>query len=382
MIKLYNNKQDCCGCSACATVCPRKCIKIAVDDEGFMYPKINYISCINCELCVRVCPIIFQKKQNKLHEKNNVQAYVAYNKSETNRMNSSSGGIFTAIAEFILREDGVIFGAAFDKNFMVYHIVVKDVAELNKLRGSKYTQSNMGNTYSKVKKYLKLDQKVLFSGTACQIAGLKSYLGKEYTNLFTVDVLCHGVPSPKVWKKYLSALEQEYGKNISEINFRNKDSGWKNFSMKINFDNSLEYSRVFSKDVFMRLFLSNICLRPSCHNCLFKEFPHVSDITIGDCWGIEDHSPEMDDDKGTSIVVINSNKGKKLKEFINDSCIWKKSVLDTILPLDADSRRSVSQHVNRKKFFKLLNKDKSIYDLLKVTKPSIFFRIKNKITHF
>lgn len=378
MINLYN-KQDCCGCSACATVCPRKCIKMVVDDEGFTYPKINHICCINCELCKTTCPIILQKKQNKFYVKNNIEAYVAYNKSETVRMNSSSGGIFTAIAEFILREDGVIFGAAFDENFMVHHIVVKDVDGLNKLRGSKYTQSNMGDIYSEVKKYLNLDRKVLFSGTACQIAGLKSYLGKEYANLFTVDVLCHGVPSPKIWKKYLSALEQEYGKNILEINFRNKDSGWKNYSMKIRFANSLVYTSVFSKDLFMRLFLSNICLRPSCHNCLFKEFPRVSDITIGDCWGIEKHSPEMDDNKGSSIVVVNSNKGKDLKELINDSCMWKKSVLDTILPLDADSRRSVSEHVNRKKFFKLLNKDKSISDLLKATKPSIFFRIKNKI---
>lgn len=371
-------KEKCSGCSACAQKCPQKCIVMIEDSEGFLYPKINREACIDCGVCNQTCPIL-----NKVYDKQpdkSLPAFVAYQNNETLRLASSSGGIFSVFANQILEEGGVIFGAAFNENYLVHHIAAENIKSLTTLMGSKYTQSQIDNTYREAKDYLDAGRKVLFSGTACQIAGLKSFLRQDYENLLTIDVLCHGVASPLLWKEYIRYQQNNYSSDLQGISFRDKYEGWKNYSLRIDFTNGRRYRQTFHKDPYMRLFLSNICLRPSCHHCEFKDFPRPSDITLGDCWGVEKHSPEMDDDKGTSVVIINTEKGGREKERLVNSCTWKISDLDTVLPLCADSRKSVAPHQNRTMFFEYL-KEGYTASMLKMIEPNFVERIKRKFKH-
>ena len=275
---------------------------------------------------------------------------------------------------------GVVFGAAFDADFSVKHTSVETIEELENLRGSKYLQSRTENTYEEVKKFLNNSRIVLYSGTACQIAGLKGYLKKEYKNLFTIDVLCHGVPSPKFWKKYLEEQEKEYDSTLKKVFFRDKEYGWKKYDVSLEFCNGTTYQRKHWLDSYMQMFLANICLRPSCHACKFKGLGRPSDITLGDCWGIEKTMPEMDDDRGTSIILIHSLKGQELLNKVNENLIIKEGKVDLLLPSTADSRKSVTKHRNRKKFFKELNRNIwSIQELKKLLEPNFTVKVKGKV---
>ena len=340
------NKKECCGCTACLHVCPVGCISMQEDSEGFLYPVVEKNQCIQCHQCEKVCPV-----QTTEHAHMNTKTFVGYNRDEEIRQQSSSGGIFSAIAEWILQQNGVVVGAAFDKDFEVHHIAIETKEELEILRGSKYVQSRMDDIYPAVKKYLEMERQVLFTGTACQIAGLKKYLNKEYDNLYTVDVLCHGVPSPKIWRMYLEEIKKQNNASIEKVEFRNKVNGWKNYSMNILFSNVQSYCVHFFEDTYMRMFLGNIDLRPSCYKCHFKNFPRSSDMTIGDSWGIENHMPGMDDDKGTSVILVHSSSGEKMLEAIRENLIVREANLDEILPPTADSRKSVEMHPNRKKYW-------------------------------
>ena len=340
------NKKDCCGCTACMHICPVKCIEMKEDKEGFLYPAVDNEKCIHCHKCERVCPI-----GNLRNDHTETRTFVGYYKNEEIRKKSSSGGIFSAVSEWLLEQNGVVFGAAFDENFEVCHIAAENEEELSKLRGSKYVQSRLGDAYPKVQQCLENNRKVLFTGTGCQIAGLKKYLNKEYENLYTVDVLCHGVPSPKIWKMYLEEKKKQYNAPIQKIEFRNKESGWKNYSVNIEFADNQRYCIKFYEDKFMQMFLGNIDLRPSCHNCRFKGFPRISDMTIGDSWGIENYMPDMDDDRGTSVIVVNSLKGKQMLEAVVGSLNLREASLDKALPKAEVSKQSVEMHPNRVKFF-------------------------------
>lgn len=302
-----NEKKKCCGCNACVQKCPKQCIVMREDVEGFLYPVVDQSECVGCGLCEKACPILNAKAEHQ-----EVTAYAAFANDDNIRMKSSSGGLFTLFARQILSDNGIVFGAAFDQNFMVHHIAIETEEELIKLQGSKYLQSRIENTYQEAERYLKFGRKVLYTGMACQIAGLKKFLGKEYELLYTVDVLCHGVPSPKVWRRYLDYQEKCHGGAVTRTFFRQKDFGWKTYALKLQFNNLSAYEQIFSRDLFMQMFLSNICLRPSCHACKFKGLDRPSDITIGDSWGIENYMPEMDDDKGTSVVLVHSLNGQKL----------------------------------------------------------------------
>ena len=203
---------------------------------------------------------------------------------------------------------------------------------------------------------------------------------KDFENLYTVDVLCHGVPSPMVWKKYIDEQESKFASSIRKVFFRSKNQGWKNYCVKIEFVDGKIYEKPYIEDEFMRLFLADICLRPSCYDCQFKKFPRVSDMTLGDCWGVEKHSPEMDDDQGTSAVIVHTEKGKEVWKELKKTCTWKKSELDVALPRTADSRKSVKEHFNRKKFFKILRKNGcNMNELIFMTKITLLDRIKRKI---
>jgi len=374
MIKI-TEKQNCCGCHACANVCPKSCIKMKSDSEGFLYPEIDNNKCVDCHLCEKVCPILSEadiSQEKKLH------VYAAINKNETIRLKSSSGGIFTLIAEWIINQGGIVFGASLSENFKsVHHIAVDNISDLEKLRGSKYLQSTIGNSYVKAKKYLDCGRKVLFTGTPCQISGLYSYLRKDYENLYTQDIICHGVPSPKVWKKYLEEREKKADSETRRVFFRHKKkSGWKNYSLLFKFLNNKAYFNDFQHDNFMKIFLANICLRPSCYSCRFKTLNRQADITLADFWGIQNVLPDMDDDKGTSLVMIHSEKGENLWHNAGDSVIQKEVSADIIEKYNPSVTKSSNKHHNRARFFDNLN-NYSIAELNKrYNKPKFRTRIK------
>lgn len=224
------DKKDCCGCSACVSKCPAKCIELKEDEEGFLYPEVNKVLCMDCSLCEKVCPTISGEFEN---DRRPLASYIAYAEDLSVRLESSSGGLFSLFAENIIVNGGIVFGAAFDSDWTVRHTAVDLKNELNRLRGSKYMQSRIENTYKEAEKFLKSGRKVLFSGTACQVAGLKTYLGKDYENLYTIDVLCHGVPSQRVWKLYLEEQEKRNDSHVKMVSFRWKNTGWKNYSLKL-----------------------------------------------------------------------------------------------------------------------------------------------------
>jgi len=346
------NKENCTGCMACKNACSRNAIEIKDEKDGFSYPKINKEYCINCNICRKVCPV-----ENKLAEnKNEIEVYACKNKENEVLLKSSSGGIFTLIANYILKEKGVVFGAAFNENFEVVHEWIDNSDGLDKLRRSKYLQSKIGNSYKEVKKFLLDGRKVLFTGTPCQVEGLITFLGRDYDNLYTQDIICHGVPSPKVWKKYLEYKKKIYNENPKQINFRRKDiAGWNNFKLNIKYE-SFEENLDTSKDFYMRMFLDNYDLRKTCYNCNFKKIKRNSDITIADFWGIKEVNLEIYDEKGVSAVLINSKKGKELFENIKRYIIYSNENIDDIVKYNYPLVRSVEYNGKREDFFEDLDK--------------------------
>ena len=302
------DKKLCCGCNACVQRCPKKCISVQEDEEGFLYPLVDLSMCIDCGLCEKVCPVL-----NQGSERNPIELFAAANRDDSIRMQSSSGGIFTALAEQVIQEKGVVFGARFDEKWEVKHDYTETIEGLKAFRGSKYVQSRIGDTFSKAEFFLKAGRKVMFTGTPCQIAGLRLFLRKEYENLLAVDIICHGVPSPLVWRKYLGEKIQQGGlESIQSISFRNKNTGWENYSFQIEYNkNHLKsfFSEYASQNIFMKGFLADLYLRPSCYACPAKKLKSGSDITLGDFWGIQHIKPELDDDKGVCAFIINTRKG-------------------------------------------------------------------------
>lgn len=313
------SKSQCTGCTACANSCPRQCIQMKEDSAGFLYPEIVKPSaCIACGACERACPVL---ADNKVTENDSSTfAYAAFANNEPLRMESSSGGVFSELATVILQMGGIVYGASYDENGVVRHIGIENKQDLGKLRGAKYSQSVLGNTFLTIKKQLMSGKAVLFSGTPCQVAGLKSFLKRDYDNLVCIDFVCHGVPSPMVWEKYIAyRLQLDNGGTLPlHINLRNKESGWRNYSYSVEFAyaNKKRYFCKNTEDPFMYLFVNDYILRRSCNDCHFKGYNRVSDITLGDFWGIQNIDPEMDDNKGTSLVLIHDAVGEDLLKKI------------------------------------------------------------------
>lgn len=302
-------KEECCGCTACKNICPVNAIEMKEDKEGFLYPIVNEEKCIKCELCKKVCPVLNIKNETKEQH-----AYIFQNANDDVRRQSTSGGAFSAIAEKIIDKNGIVYGVIFDKDFNVIHKGIENKEELYKFRNSKYVQSNLNNVFKEVKENLEKDRWVCFSGTSCQIEGLKNFLRKQYEKLLLVDVVCRAVPSPLIWKKYLKLKTQE-NKDIDKIYFRDKLYGYKysNFSV-YDSQNNLRYHNGVESDPYLRAFFSNICDRPSCYNCKFKKLNRESDITLWDCFNVEKYNSKLDDDKGTTRILANTVKGKRFVE--------------------------------------------------------------------
>lgn len=300
-------KEDCCGCAACVQVCPKSCITMVRDGEGFDYPKADSERCVSCGLCEKVCPVSHAQAEPAGEPK----AFAAYG-PDKDRAESSSGGIFAQLARQTLAKGGLVFGAAMaEDGKTAVHMAIDSEGDLPRLQGSKYLQSHVGNCFRQAKEALETGRAVLFTGTPCQIEGLLHFLGRDYENLVTADVICHGVPSEKLWQKYLDCQQHRYGSRVTRVSFRDKRQGWKSFSMALTFENGKQYAKKLYFDTYLQLFLQDLCLRPSCYACPSRKKHRVSDLTLGDFWGCDRVCPEMDDDTGLSLVLIYSEKGQR-----------------------------------------------------------------------
>ncbi|MEG0408637.1 MAG: Coenzyme F420 hydrogenase/dehydrogenase, beta subunit C-terminal domain [Bacilli bacterium] len=323
MLKIIPDEQ-CTGCSACANKCPTNAISMIQDNKGFYYPIINSDRCIDCNLCKKTCPVLNHKSHDSINK-----CFACYATDKKIRSESSSGGIFTLLADFVLSKNGIVIGAAFDTSFELKHMPIKEKENLSILKGSKYLQSNLGDIFEYVK-YNVTESIILFVGVPCQIAGLKSYLGKEHENLICVDLVCHGVPSQKLFSKYIQELEDKYHDSLKKYSFRDKKTGWDDYSNTAFFDKHI-ISEKHSKNKYMSLFLSDIALRECCYACNFKLGNKYADITLGDFWGIKNKYPDMYDDLGVSAVILNSEKGIEIFNHIKDTMIFKECMLDEII---------------------------------------------------
>lgn len=352
--KIYESKYDCCGCSACYVVCPVNAISMIADDEGFKYPRIDQAVCVNCKKCEVICPL-----RSMNNNSNPKHIFAAKNKDESVRKKSTSGGIFSLLADYVELQNGVIYGAGFDEKYRVKHMRAESVAEWKKFCGSKYVQSDVNDTFLLVRKDLNNGKTVLFSGTPCQIDGLKKYLKSmtvSYDNLITCDIVCHGTPSPKVWEDYLKYLTRRTNRRIGFVSFRDKEEyGWHNSTLTIkDKKNQVILLETKKNNFFFQLFSNHEILRPSCHKCKYASFYRPGDITLGDFWGIEKNFAQFDDDKGVSLVMVNSEKGVEIwKQIQNGSEYFKVLKEQCVQPnLSAPSKESTS----RENFWRWYNK--------------------------
>lgn len=344
MIEIVD-KKNCCGCTACSSICPINAIKMKEDEEGFLYPNVDLSICVNCHLCEHVCPYLNDFRPNEDLE----LVYACRSKNEDLRKISSSGGMFAEFARAILAQNGIVFGSAFDTDWKAYHIEVNDIRNLSDIMGSKYMQSILGDTFNKVKSYLDNGKLVLFVGTTCQVNGLKNYLKKDYDNLYIIDFICLGVPSPKIWKDYLDTFFSDV--KISHINFKEKSLGWHTFSLNIKGD-KFEYCENGRNTYFYTGYFRHYYTRPSCFNCVYKLGNRMSDITISDCWGAEEIAPELDDNKGLSSLICHSKKGKQLFDLIRSNIFWKESRIDSIMKYNSGYRNCIKYSYFRDNFWK------------------------------
>lgn len=336
-------------CSACGAICPEKCISFIPDKLGFLYPIVDEVRCINCGLCEKVCPNL---KEILSEITATPETYIAVGKDDKIRRKSSSGGAFSLIAQNVILQGGVVFGAAFDELcHVVKHVAVETVDGLDLLRGAKYVQSQICDAYAEAKSYLEQKRVVLFAGTPCQISGLKAFLQKDYDNLLLLDIACHGVPSPAVWDSYISYLEKRYcGKSVN-VSFRDKRNGWRSYILRVTFENGSSYSNGYSTDLYMRGFLHNYYLRPSCFECRHKGVQRESDITLADCWGVENFCSELDDNMGTSLIFVSSSKGQAVIKSILGEMKYKYIDVDHVLKYNPSIVRSSERNSKYDEFY-------------------------------
>lgn len=345
---IKNQYEECVGCSVCVQVCPKSCITMKTNHEGFWYPYVYESLCNDCGLCRVACPV---SNDYLSQDRSTPLAFAAKNSDQDIRVKSSSGGVFSVLANRIIEEGGVVIGAAFNDYMRLEHVMVDSVNALDKLRGSKYVQSDLVDVFSEARRKLERGHYVLFSGTPCQVAGLYSFLGHDYRELLTCDLICHGVPSPQLYEDYLQNIERRRHSKVVDYRFRDKKMGWKRPSVVLHFENGTKDIRRFNRDSFTIAFSKNISLRMSCYQCRFSKIPRVADITLADFWGVSNYHPEMDDNKGTSLVLTNSGKGESWFSVCSDALIYKQVDLEEALKNNKNATGSVRLPVLRDKFF-------------------------------
>ena len=338
----------CIGCAACASVCPTNSITMKEDCEGFLQPKIDKNTCIKCHKCENTCPVLNKEAPRGGME---TKAYAAINKDETVRVKSSSGGVFHAFAKWTIEQGGVVFGARFDEKWEVMHDYSETLEGVIPFMGSKYVQSCIGDSYKQAKSFLDQGRWVLFSGTPCQLGGLRAFLGKEYEKLVQVDLICHGVPSPSVWRSYL----KDYVSNgeILSVSFRDKEEGWSHFQ-NVNITTTCCSIREHQmENPYFRGFIKNVYLRKSCYNCEFRTYQRNSDITLADYWGVDEFCPEMFDDKGTSVVFVHTAKGESVLLGLNNVLELLPQTKDNATKCNPSMDRENPKDLKRWRFFHL-----------------------------
>lgn len=361
-------KSYCNGCGACALICPKKCIKMIEDEEGFLYPQIDDKKCINCGKCRIFC------SNNKVEQEKKERAFIAINKVEQQLKHSSSGGMFFILAEYIIKKNGVVFGVAYNEKLEVVHKYAETLSDCKKFCGSKYVRSNLQNSYELVKEFLNNERYVLFTGTACQINGLKKFLGKEYEKLLLCDVLCLANPSPKVFKTYIENLKKIKNKDVKNVYFRTKENGWKNQTPIIEYEDGEK----MEENSYFRAFEFGLINRPSCHTCQFTSKTRISDFTIGDFWGIEKIDTNINYNNGVSLLTVNSDKGLQIFNEIKDKIQFKE--IEYELACSFNHYHNVNENKNRDKFFEKFSKgninENNIISLMKkYTRRPIYKKI-------
>ena len=371
---LIEKKSECTGCTACASICPKSVINMVEDNEGFVYPQItNEDQCIKCGKCIAVCPV-----KNSIVKENAPISYAIKNKDKNIQEQSSSGGVFSALASLIIKNGGVVYGVSMD-NFKVHHVKADNLESLVKFRGSKYVQSDLKNTFKEIKEKLIKGKTVMFSGTPCQVEGLTTFLGEKYNNLITIDFACHGVPSPKVLRLYLYNLENKIGKKLSKVSFRDKKINWRRFSFKAEFIDGSQFSEPLEKNLYLRGFTDNLFLRPSCYDCAFKKTSRVSDITVADFWGIQDTYPEHYDEMGVSLCCANSLSGLTLIKQASELLEINEVDFEKAVSRNSAYTYSVRPSNMRRWFFEHLDKVSIEKNIMNCLNPNLVTRIAIKL---
>lgn len=370
-------KKECSGCTACQAACPKQCITMKADEEGFFYPVIDKSVCVECGLCEKVCPF-----DNPRYEHTEPQAYATYVKDENQRMQSTSGGIFYAIAKWIVEQGGIVYGAAFDECFKLRHIDVDTVEGLQQLRGSKYLQSDLQQTFSEIRQYLKGGRWVYFVGVGCQVAGLKSFLRKEYDTLVTSDLVCHGTPSQQMFDWHLDYLRQKEKGEIISYSFRDC-RGW-------GVCETYEYvsqtrgkgiCRLYSYELspYLYSFMYAFNYRYSCYNCKFAKVPRQGDITLADYWGVRTFFPRMDTSKGVSLVLVNSEKGREVWEHVKDTLIYYLSCVEDAAVENGNLLHTTTMPEIRRRCYALIRERGYRSVAEKEFRPSHYCRVKLRV---
>ncbi len=340
------NKAQCCGCSACFAVCPVGAIKFKADSEGFLYPEINGEMCVGCNRCINVCPL----KKDRKDVSETQKFYAVKHRQKDTVLKSSSGGFFTAVSDRILDSGGVVYGVAFDENFYAVHIRAENKTARDRMRVSKYLQSDLKDTFKKVREDLNKGIDVLFTGTPCQVEGIKEFFGKDYENLYTMDVICHGTPSPLMFSEHIKNIEKKCKAKVIGYKCRSKVKGWHTHTEEAFFDNGKSQAGTLLLQEHKVLFYSGYILRPSCYECKFTNLKRPSDITLGDFWGIEKVMPEWDDQTGTSMILVNTLKGEHLFENIKPNIAFRES---TTYGRQPQLERSAAKPGDREDFWNL-----------------------------
>ena len=374
-MKILENTDLCTGCSACANVCPKKCITMKPDEEGFLRPYIDETQCVECQLCRKTCPINDETQSAPMIQ----EAFACHAKNEELIRQSSSGGVFSLLCQQILDKGGVVFGAAFDTPDRVCHIAVESKDELYRLRGSKYVQSEIGETFSQAKQFLKNGRWVLFSGVPCQIGGLKRYLGREYDTLVCVDTICHSMPSPKSWKAFLQENEKQESSTVTKANFREKKNGWEKYDLHLQFENGHEKRYPAPENWYMRAFISGLSTRKSCYRCAFKGDHHCSDLSLGDFWGVRQAAPETLHESGTSLVLVHTEKGKQWLQSCKDQMVLASVDFETAIQPNPAYKVCAKPHKNRNDFFAKVQIVPFVELVQQCLKPSLKEQIAERI---